>query len=79
VDANGNGDLSEEGDLHVVDASGVAAAWISTPPRGNRMRVELRLFSPAGAPLGLPPPALLISAEVHQNGAWVLAADDVLR
>ncbi len=79
VDANGNGDFSEEGDLHVVDASGVAAAWISTPLRGNLMPVELRLFSPGGAPPGLRPEPLVIRAEVNRNGDWILAAEDILR
>ena len=76
IDANGNGDFSEEGDLHLSNPSGVAAAWI--PFTLPRTAVEIRIFALTREPLFPASKATVLSAEVHRDGIWTKAAEDVL-
>lgn len=79
IDANGNGDFTEPGDLHVRGPSGVAAAILPVPPGKGGLSVEVHLFTADGHPL---PPAsspLVLKAEVHRGGTWVVEAENTLR
>ena len=76
IDANGNGDFSEEGDLHLRGSDGTAAAWIT---EASGPTIELRIFGTNGngtAPFDGP---LTLRAEVLRNGTWTLEAEDILR
>jgi hypothetical protein len=76
IDANGNGDFSEEGDLHISGLDGTAAAWI-TEETGSS--IELRIFGTTGygiIPLDEP---ITLRAEVLRQGIWSLEAEDILR
>lgn len=79
IDANGNGDFTEPGDLHVRGPSGVAAAILPVPPGKSGLTVEVHLFAADGHPLPPGSPALVLKAEVHRGGKWVLEAEDTLR
>lgn len=79
IDANGNGDFTETGDLHVRGPSGVAAAILPVPPGKAGLTVEVHLFATDGHPLPPGSPALVLEAEVHRGGKWVLEAEDTLR
>ncbi len=76
IDANGNGDFTDEGDLHLANPSGVAAAWISIAL--PRPAVEIRIFALTREPLFPAAKAIVLSAEVLRDGAWSQAAEDVL-
>ena len=76
IDANGNGNFSDEGDLHLSNPSGVAAAWV--PLALPRSAVEIHLFALTGEPLFPAPRAIVLSAEAWRDGAWTKAAEDVL-
>ncbi|MGJ8644535.1 MAG: hypothetical protein ACSHX9_14085 [Luteolibacter sp.] len=76
IDANGNGDFSEEGDLHLHGADGTAAAWI-TEQTGSS--IELRIFginSNGVIPFDKP---VTLRAEVLRDGTWTLEAENILR
>ncbi len=79
IDANGNGDFTEPGDLHVRGPSGVAAAILPVPPGGDRLTVEVHLFAADGNPVAPASAALVLKAEIHRGGKWVLEAEDTLR
>lgn len=76
IDANGNGDFTDEGDLHLSNPSGVAAAWV--PLTLPRTAVEIRIFALTREPLFPAPKAIVLNAEVQLSGTWTKAADDVL-
>ena len=79
IDANGNGDFTEPGDLHVRGSSGVAAAILPVPPGNDTLTVEVHLFAADGHPLPPLSPGLVLKAEVHRGGKWVVEAEDTLR
>lgn len=79
IDANGNGDFTEPGDLHVRGPSGVAAAILPVPPGKAGLTVEVHLFAADGHPLPPGSPALVLKAEVHRGGKWVMEAENTLR
>lgn len=79
IDANGNGDFTEPGDLHVRGPSGVAAAILPVPPGKGGLTVEVHLFAADGHPLPPGSPALVLKAEVHRGGKWVMEAENTLR
>lgn len=76
IDANGNGNFSEKGDLHLRGADGTAAAWI-TKETGSS--IELRIFGTNGngvIPFDKP---LTLRAEVFRDNSWTLEAENILR
>lgn len=76
IDANGNGDFSEEGDIHLRGPDGTAAAWI-TPETGPSL--ELRIFGTiTDGPVSFSGP-ITLKAEVLRSGVWTLEAEDILR
>lgn len=79
IDANGNGDFTEPGDLHVRGPSGVAAAILPVPPGEDRLTVEVHLFAADGSPVAPASDALVLQAEVRRDGKWILEAEDTLR
>lgn len=79
IDANGNGDFTEPGDLHVRGPAGVAAAILPVPPGKGSLTVEIHLFAADGHPLPPGSPALVLKAEVHRGGKWLMEAEDTLR
>ena len=78
IDANGNGDFTEPGDLYVRGPAGVAAAIAPATSTSGNITVEIHIFAPDG--LALPPAgtALTVQAEVYRNGAWSKQAEDTL-
>ena len=79
IDANGNGDFTEPGDLHVRGPSGVTAAILPVRPGKGGLTVEVHLFAADGHPLppGFPP--LVLKTEVHRGGKWIMEAENTLR
>lgn len=76
IDANGNGDFSEEGDLHLRGVDGTAAAWITAETGPS---IELRIFGTNGngaIPFDKP---LTLRAEVLREDGWTLEAENILR
>ena len=79
IDANGNGDFSDPGDLFLATASGTAAAFIPAKPGDARTAVEIRIFTiDDNAPLPGGKPHTL-RAESFHNGEWTLEAENHLR
>jgi tetratricopeptide (TPR) repeat protein len=79
IDANGNGDFNETGDLYIRGPGSVSAAIYPISPNGKTLTAEVRVFSPDGLPpitVGKP---LVLEAEIYQNGAWVKEAEDTLK
>lgn len=79
IDANGNGDFSEIGDLHLRGHHGVAAALVPALPTAKNVTVEIHLFAPDGQAIATPPTALTLVAEIYQNGKWAMQAENTLR
>ncbi len=79
VDANGNGDFSEAGDLHIRGPGGVCAAIFPTGSGSRTLSVEVRISSPEGLPLATAGGPLVLQAEVYQNGVWTQQAEDTFR
>lgn len=79
IDANGNGDFSEAGDLHLQGRSGVEAALLPVPPGLGLLGVEVRIFAPSGEPVPLVGKPLGLESEIYRGGEWVTEADSILR
>ena len=79
IDANGNGDFTEAGDLHVRGPSGVAAAIVPATSAAGNLTVEVHIFAVDGQALPPEPSALQMVAEVYRDGAWVKEAEDILK
>lgn len=80
VDANGNGDFTEIGDLYVRMSSGASGAMVPVPRDGNASTVEVLLFATNGSAVPFAgADGIVIEAEVFLNGAWTKQAENVLR
>lgn len=78
IDADGNGDFTNTGDLHSKAASGIACALVPVKSPTATLTVEVRIFAPGGAPLAITP-AIVLESEVHRNGAWTKEAESTLK
>ena len=78
VDANGNGDFTEPGDLHGRGSPEIASAVAPVKNADARVTVEIRIFAPTGEPLAITP-ALVLETEVYRNGAWTKEAESTLK
>lgn len=78
VDANGNGDFTEAGDLHTRGPSGIACAVIPIRKSAADLTVEVRIFAPTGEALAVTP-ALVLETEIYRNGTWVKEAESTLK
>jgi hypothetical protein len=79
IDANGNGDFTETGDLHVRGQNGIAAAFVPVKPDSKTLTVEVHIFAPDGNELLPGSSTLLLEAEVYRNGAWAKEAENTLK
>ena len=79
IDANGNGDFNDAGDLHGCGPDGVAAAIYPIAARARTLTAEVRIFSPDGLPLLATGGPLMLEAEVHRNGRWTKEAENTLK
>ncbi|MEK7952960.1 hypothetical protein [Luteolibacter soli] len=79
VDANGNGDFTETGDLYFRGSSGATAALVPAGPGGKSPGVEVRIFSIDGGPASPESQALILAAEVFRDGKWSKEAEDTLK
>lgn len=79
IDANGNGDFTEAGDLHIRGPKGVSAAIFPVAPAGKSVTAEIRIFATDGLPLFTTGSTLVLEAEVHRNGSWTKEAEDTLK
>ena len=79
IDANGNGDFNDAGDLHVRGPDGVTAAIYPIAAGTRTLTAEIRIFSPDGLPLLATGGPLVLEAEVHRNGRWTKEAEDTLQ
>ena len=79
IDANGNGDFTETGDLHLRSSDGIAAAIVPVSPGSSQVAVEIHIFTTEGVPLITTGSTLVMKAETYQNGGWIHQAEDTLR
>lgn len=79
VDANGNGDFNETGDLYIRGPEGVSAAIFPISPDSKAITAEVRVFSPDGIPLVSTGKRFVLEAEIYKNGVWVKEAEDTLK
>jgi len=79
VDANGNGDFTETGDLYFKGSSGAAAALVPAGPGDKSHGVEVRIFAIDGGPAAPEPASLILAAEVFRDGKWSKEAEDTLK
>lgn len=79
IDANGNGDFTDTGDLHVRGPGGIAAAFVPVKPDSKTLTVEVHIFAPDGNELLPGNSTILLEAEVYRNGAWTREAQDTLK
>lgn len=79
IDANGNGDFNEAGDLHVRGPGGVTAAIFPVAAGARTLTAEVRIFSPDDLPLLATGGPLVLEAEVYRNGRWTKEAEDTLK
>lgn len=78
IDANGNGDFTETGDLHLRGPAGIACAMAPINSSAATVTVEIRIFAPSGDPLAITP-ALVLETEIYRNNAWLKEAESVLK
>jgi hypothetical protein len=79
VDANGNGDFTETGDLYFHSDSGAAAALVPAESGDKSVGVEVRIFAIDGSPASPETESLVIAAEVFRDGKWSKEAEDTLK
>ncbi len=79
IDANGNGDFNDAGDLHVRGPDGVTAAIFPIAAGARTLTAEVRIFSPDGLPLLATGVPLVLEAEVYRDGNWTKEAEDTLK
>ena len=79
IDANGNGDFNDAGDLHIRGPGGVMAAIFPAAVGARTLTAEVRIFSPDGLPLLATGAPLVLEAEVYRNGRWTKEAEDTLK
>jgi len=79
IDANGNGDFTEAGDLYLRGPSGIAAAIFPAPLDGGDRTVQIRISNLDGDPIGPSSDTLVLEAEVYRDGRWVKEAEDLLK
>lgn len=79
IDANGNGDFNDAGDLHIRGPGGVTAAIFPIAAGPRTLTAEVRIFSPDGLPLLATGDSLVLEAEVYRNGRWTKEAEDTLK
>lgn len=79
VDANGNGDFSEPGDLHIRGAAGVAAAVVPAGATDKSLAVEVRIFATDGRAAAPEPENIVLAVEVFRDGKWSKEAEDTLK
>ncbi len=78
IDANGNGDFTETGDLHNRGPSGIACAMAPVKSAAASVTVEIRIFAPSGEALAITP-ALVLETEIYRNNTWIKEAESVLK
>jgi len=79
VDANGNGDFTEAGDIYIATTNGASSAVYPVIPGKNVLTAEIRIFAPDGLPLLTAGGTRVLEAEVFRGGSWVKEAEDTLR
>jgi hypothetical protein len=79
VDANGNGDFTETGDLYFQGNSEAAAALLPVSSGDKSLGVEVRIFAIDGGPAAPEPASLVLVAEVFRDGKWSKEAEDTLK
>lgn len=79
IDANGNGDFTEPGDLYLRGPSGVAAAIFPAPLDGGDRTVQIRISNLDGDPIAPSSDTLVLEAEVYRDGKWMKEAEDLLK
>jgi|GEM_PF-3925709 len=78
IDANGNGDFTETGDLHHGGPSGNACAIAPVRSTAATVTVEIRIFAPSGEALAITP-TLVLETEIYRNNAWLKEAESILK
>ncbi|MCW1887473.1 hypothetical protein OKA04_22245 [Luteolibacter flavescens] len=78
VDANGNGDFTEKGDLYFQGSTGAAAALVPAGPGDKPLGVEIRIFAIDGSPAASEAEPLILAAEVFRDGEWRMEAENTL-
>lgn len=71
VDANGNGDFSDEGDMHLVNKDGLAAAMLPLPSGLKQTILEVKLFSIDGKAPNPSGEEITLTTEVFRDKTWV--------
>jgi hypothetical protein len=79
VDANGNGDFTETGDLYFQGTSGTAAALVPATADDKSLGVEVRIFAIDGSLASPETENLIIAAEVFRDDKWSKEAEDTLK
>lgn len=79
IDANGNGNFSEEGDLHLVNKDGQAAAMLSLPAGLKQTSLEVKLFSIDGKAPNPSGEEIILTTEVFRNNAWAIESINKLK
>ncbi len=79
IDANGNGDFTESGDLYGGALTGVIAAIVAVGPGDKTVTAEIRIFAPDGLPLLTAGSRVVLEAEAWSNGTWTKEAEDTLK
>ena len=79
VDANGNGDFTDTGDLYFHSEAGAAAALVPAKSGSTSAGVEVRIFAIDGSPASPEKGSLILAAEVFRDGKWSKEAEDTLK
>lgn len=79
VDANGNGDFSEEGDMHLVNKAGQAAAMLPLPAGLKQTSLEVKLFSIDGKAPNPSGEEITLTTEILRSKTWITESVNKLK
>lgn len=79
IDANGNGNLTDEGDLHLVSKDGLAAAMLPLPAGMKHTTLKVKVYSIDGKAPNPSGEEILLTTEVFRDTQWVTESISKLR
>lgn len=79
VDANGNGNFTEEGDLHFASKYGFGAAMIPLPVGAKQTTLEVKVYSADGKAPNPSGEKMTLTTEIFRNDNWISEAVNTLR
>jgi tetratricopeptide (TPR) repeat protein len=79
IDANGNGDFTEEGDLYIVNQEGLAACMLPLRPGEKQSSLQVMVFSTSGEAPNPSGREITLTTQVFYKNNWATEAENILK